>query len=118
MANLTPAQIKAAKARGAKADIIPKHVQVSGLEALAAQLVAVCESNNQSNSRVLAAIESLTCVIANKESKDLNTSGIIEALSSLKRDREPLDIVMNFERNDRREIESGVRFTEVPRELH
>jgi len=113
VANLTPAQIRAAQARGASSQVIPKQVEVSGLIGLAEQFKMVLASNHQSNDEVLDAIRSLTAVIASKESKDLNIGQLVEAVLSLKHDRQPLDIEMTFERDHRNMLKSPFRFTEV-----
>tara|TARA_R110000744_G_scaffold85683_11_gene167442 strand:+ start:2060 stop:2392 length:333 start_codon:yes stop_codon:yes gene_type:complete len=109
MAKLTPAQIKAAQARGASTSIVPKHVSVAGMDKLAAELQRV----STGNAEVLSTIERLISVIANKESKDLDGAGIIEALMSLKHERQPLDIEMTFERDNRSMLKSGIRFKEM-----
>ena len=113
MAKLTPAQIKAAQARGASTSIVPKHVSVAGMDKLAAELQRVSMANINSNAEVLSTIERLISVIANKESKDLDGAGIIEALMSLKHERQPLDIEMTFERDNRSMLKSCIRFKEM-----
>ncbi len=118
MANLTPDQIKAAQNRGAVTEIKPKQVSVTGFERLAHELRKITEANARSNEDVVNAIGSLIQMIASKETKDLDISGLTKAIESLKQDRAPVDYEMTFERDNRGTLKSGVRFTEIKRDLH
>ena len=114
MHELSAAEIKAAKARGAATVIIPKVIEVPGLQSLVDQLSSMIVANQRAQVVVLAALNELTDVIKNKELKGTDVTKLTAAVSQLKTEHcEPCDYQIDFERDNKGSMKTGVRFSVV-----
>jgi len=120
MANLTPEQVRAAKARGADVTVTPKVVSVSGLLDHLQTM-----ANNQI--RLMESLDKIVAAIADKEveSESMDLSGLTEAVLSLrdvamleKREESRTSWQLDFERDQRTGLmKSGATFSPVPKRL-
>lgn len=131
MAELTPKQIAAAMKRGAKAEVLPKHVKVSeplelkGLENVAEQIQRMAESQQRSQQMLLDTLNRVVEVIEDKQLQYPDMQGAMrELVTAVLQTRETvtkgntvMDYQADIERNQRGLMES-VRFTAVPKEVH
>ena len=120
-------ELKNAKERGADIKQIAKLVEVSGLSEVVAQLLKISEQNKiaqtENTDRLVKAIDSLIEVVAEKEIKGADLSGLIEAVKSLKQEAtvthpQPHEWEIGFERDQRGFMKSGVKLIPVPRVIN
>ena len=96
-------KLAAARARGATTTIVPKHVKLEGLEAVVEQLRAATAAQGE----LIAAVNKMVAVIAEKELKSTDVSQLTQAVLMLRpveqqhHDPLPLDIDITFERDQR-----------------
>ena len=131
MADLTPKQIAAALKRGAKAEVLPKHVKVSeplelkGLENVAEQIQRMAESQQRSQQMLLDTLNRVVEVIEDKklEYPDMQSAmrelvtAVLQTRETVTKGNTVMDYQADIERNQRGLMES-VRFTAVPKEVH
>ena len=115
---LSPEEVKAAQARGAGTVIIPKVIEVPGLQSLVDQLQAATTANTRSQTVILAALNELTDTIKNKELKGTDMTELVKAVTNLKHEYEqPECAVDDWEltvvRDQRGMLATGTRFSAV-----
>ena len=116
MVDLTSKQIEQAKARGAEITVIPKIIEVPGLESLVDQLRDMIASNSRSYAVVLAALSELTDTIKGKKLQGTDVSKIVVAIEDLKSCYEAPcfpDYIIDFERDQRSLMKTGIRLRVV-----
>lgn len=112
MADLTPEQIKAARARGAATQVIPKTVTIEGLAEYAKQMIA---AQQQLAAAIAALADSqLQSDEIVKAIRDLKLSVTIPPAPVVESDDKPTDWQIDFERDQRTGLmKSGIRFTRI-----
>lgn len=106
-------KLQAAKERGAKTTVVPKQVQINGLNSLVDQLKSIIEGQQKTQLMVAESLNNIAQVIADKQiSNEMDLSELVEAVSSLKQDLQQPEHVpwtIDFDRDQRGLFKSGIR---------
>ena len=129
MAKLTPEQYARAKARGAKTEVVPKHVKVSeplelsGIGELVDTLQRMAEGQQRAQMLIIESINNLVAATMEKGVESRDIEKLTRAVMALKQEtvtesNTPLDYRVEFERDQRGLLKSGIMFTAVPKVLN
>jgi len=123
-----PDSLDKARQRGAEIQIIPKLVDVKGLSDVAKQLNSlieqIVESHLKQNEALVATVQTLITTIEEKElsSEGFDMTELVDAVRSLKKEVThtpiPSEWVIDFDRDQRGLMKTGVTIKAMPRVLN